>query len=177
MKFPCPSCKNNTQSVKAVTLRSLLSDTARTAAGDFQGFRFCSDLSCEILYFQPERRLELGRDAVTMEVFQKSTLPERLVCYCFGHSVAEVEAEVMETGTSRAIASISEKCRAGEDHCQERNPQGRCCLGNVRSVVRLAQDNYGIAVSSATKSNSCCEESEPNRAGNSCCAASDEEGD
>ncbi len=162
MKYPCPTCQKNTRALKEVTLQSLLSGPAASvAAGDFQGFRFCPNTSCETLYFQPERNIRFTEDAVAIAVFQKSESPERLVCYCFGHSVADINAEVRETGSSSAIASISEKCRKGEDRCPETNPQGSCCLGNVRSVVKLAQSLHTNTQSSTPanvpqSNESCC---------------------
>ena len=33
-------------------------------------------------------------------------------------------------------AAITERCRRGEDRCPETNPQGACCLGNVRAISR-----------------------------------------
>jgi len=167
MKHSCPSCWNITRAVRDVTLQSLLSDTASSTTGDFQGFRFCPDGSCELLYFHPERSLCFTKDAIDIAVFQKSKSPQRLVCYCFGHSVAEIDAEVRDTGSSNAVASITENCRQGTDLCPETNPQGSCCLGNVRSVVALAKTRYGNAGTSDVpgmnpqKEISCCCTSEP----------------
>jgi len=61
--------------------------------------------------------------------FHKSPDRSRLVCFCFEHSVAEVEADVIANGTSTIQAAIKAGCQAGHDDCERKNPQGRCCLG------------------------------------------------
>ncbi len=165
MKLLCPLCANNSRAVKAVTLQCLLTSTASPAAGDFEGFRFCPTSTCELLYFHSERDQQFGTDAVGPAVFQKSESPERLVCYCFDHSVADIDAEVQQTGSSDSIASITEKCRRGDDRCPETNPQGSCCLGNVRSVVKLSQAKYG---KTATSGSACAN---PNDEESPCCAS------
>lgn len=75
---------------------------------------------------------------VGVPIFQKSTSPERLVCYCFGLTVAAIQREVGATGTSRIATDIKTKCAQGLDDCVRTNPQGRCCLGNVQRVIREA---------------------------------------
>ena len=149
MKFPCPTCGQATRAIKPITPRSLLSEIARSQVVSFDGFRFCPSTSCELLYFQPETNLVLGTDTVTTPVFQKSTKATRLVCYCFEHSVSEVRQEAAQPGDSRIVQSITDKCRKGEDRCEETNPQGSCCLGNVRAVIRQTRADQGLAQASA----------------------------
>ncbi|MCZ6807985.1 MAG: hypothetical protein O7F08_13590, partial [Deltaproteobacteria bacterium] len=60
------------------------------------------------------------------------------VCYCFEHNVNDIEDEVRRTGVSAVPDAIGQKCEAGLDHCEEMNPQGSCCLGNVRQVWSAA---------------------------------------
>ncbi len=156
MKFSCPSCAQSTRAVKAVTLRTLLSSAAMPSAGNFEGFRFCPTASCEIVYFRPEDGQRFASDSVTVPVFQKSDRAKRLVCYCFDHSVDEINKEVEREGTSSVIESITQKCRNGEDRCEETNPQGSCCLGNVRAVVKAAQEKLGTQASPNKEEASCC---------------------
>ncbi len=154
MKYPCPSCGQSTRAVNAVTLQALLSSTAQT--GGLEGFRFCPTAFCEIVYFHTEDERRFTSDSVTVPVFQKSDNPERLVCYCFSHAVCEIFDEVRQSGTSDAIESITLKCRNGEDRCPETNPQGSCCLGNVRAVVKAAQEKYGTLAKPTNEEAPCC---------------------
>jgi len=135
----CPSCGGKGRTVKPITIETLVSESARTQVGRQDGFRFCANPSCDVVYYRPESGQRIHRHDVNVHVGQKETAPPRMVCYCFHHTVEEIEAEVNETGTSRVLDSIAEKCRQGLDRCEETNPQGACCLGNVRSALKDAQ--------------------------------------
>lgn len=69
----------------------------------------------------------------------KDDAPERLVCYCFGHSVAAVLEASAPDGSNRILDEIMDACGRGLDRCEEMNPQGRCCLGNVRALLRTGR--------------------------------------
>ncbi|MCH8192564.1 MAG: cation transporter [Planctomycetes bacterium] len=125
--------------MKPVTIESLVIAAARARVGRTDGFRFCAEPSCEVAYFHPETGDRLLRSDVKVRIGQKETAPSRPVCYCFDHTVEEIEDEVARTGSSRIPDQIQEKCREGLDRCEETNPQGACCLGNVRRTLKEAQ--------------------------------------
>jgi len=57
------------------------------------------------------------------------------VCYCFRHTVGELLASTPLT--SKAILDdIESGIQAEQCACDLRNPQGSCCLGNVRGVLK-----------------------------------------
>jgi len=124
--------------VGEVTLGALLTAPARVRAGELDGYRFCRTPSCDVVYFSVGTGERFGTGELRVPVFQKSADSQRPVCYCFEHSVADVQEEVARTGGSLVPDSIAEKCRQGLDRCEETNPQGACCLGNVREVVASA---------------------------------------
>jgi hypothetical protein len=51
-----------------------------------------------------------------------------------GGCVASVK---LQLGRTEGVTG-HEKCRQGLDRCEAANPQGACCLGNVREVVSAA---------------------------------------
>lgn len=160
----CPSCGEKGRPVKPVTIESLVTEPARTRAGRSDGFRFCAEPSCDVAYYHAETGQRIHRCDVSVRVGQKETTPPRPVCYCFDHTVEDIEAEVKETGTSRIPDSIAERCRQGLDRCEETNPQGACCLANVRRALKDAQATLGrdapVAVGSTSPSHDsnvdCC---------------------
>jgi hypothetical protein len=138
----CPSCGAQGRPVQPITPRSLLREAALARLDPEEAIFFCRSATCEVVYFSAGgTRFDTGEVRVT--VFQKSEDPERLVCYCFEHSVAAIEAEVRRSGTSTVPDTIAEKCRQGLDRCEEKNPQGTCCLGNVRAVIQAAAARAG----------------------------------
>ncbi len=122
---PCPGCAKDGRAVKPETLRALL----RAPPDDTGGFRFCETLECRNVWYRPRDGLAFTEADLTVPVGRKRTDPERPVCYCFDHdarSIAE-DGEAIE-------ASIRARCKAGDDRCTVTNPEGRCCLGEVRRV-------------------------------------------
>jgi len=138
----CPSCSHKGRSVKPITIESLVKEDARTRADRTEGFRFCAEPTCDVAYYHLETGHLFRRTDVKVRIGQKETTSPRPVCYCFGHTVEEIEEEVRKTGSSRLPDDITQKCRQGLEHCEETNPQGSCCLGNVRQVLKTAQAQY-----------------------------------
>jgi hypothetical protein len=134
----CPACGSRGRRVDRLTLKSLLSDDAKPRLSEASEFRFCPAEGCAVAYYGEGGAERFATTDVRVPIFQKSTAPSRLVCYCFEHRVADIEEEAARTGTSVVPDRIADKCRQGLDRCDEMNPQGACCLGNVRRVIKAA---------------------------------------
>lgn len=138
----CPDCGTKGKVVKPVTLRSLLKpefvEEARKSS-----YRFCLTPNCRKVYFPEGQGRSFGKSDLTVRVGVKETEPPRTVCYCFDHTVEEIEEEVTETGTSQIPEAITQQCRQGLDRCEESNPKGSCCLGDVRKALKEAQAKFG----------------------------------
>lgn len=151
-KALCPACGRKGKTVKPVTIGSLLTPEALARAGRPDGFRFCAEPACDTAYYRPETDDRIRRSDVKVRIGRKETSPPRRVCYCFGHTIEEIEEEVAKTGTSRVPDDIAGKCRQGLDRCEETNPQGSCCLGDVRRAVEAARTRSGGTASAARPS-------------------------
>lgn len=132
----CPDCAASGKAVRAITLRSLLSESAQADLRDEDGWRHCSAAGCSTAYFHPESGARVATSDVRVRVGTKESSGPRPLCYCFGHTVEEIDEEIARTGQSTIGDRITERCRAGLDRCAETNPQGSCCLGNVRAAER-----------------------------------------
>ena len=130
-KPTCPACATTGRPVPLTTVHGL---SVRTPAWE-RAF-FCQEPTCPVVYFDGVAE-HIDKTEVRVAVFQKETDPNRPVCYCFEHSVAEVLDAEREDGSIRVVDEITAACRRGLDRCEETNPQGRCCLGNVRGLVRV----------------------------------------
>ncbi len=142
----CPSCGASGKGVGAITLRSLLTAKGLAAAGDAEGYRHCPAATCEVSYFQPEAGVTIDKSDVTVCIGTKETSGPRPLCYCFGHSWESIEEDIRSTGMTSVADEITSRCRAGEDRCEETNPQGSCCLGNVRRAVKEIEQKLGASV-------------------------------
>ncbi len=134
----CPRCGERGRAVAAATVESLVrDDNRRTFSG--ASTMFCRTSGCEVVYFD-EQGGTVQKSGVRVPVFQKETDPQRPVCYCFKHSVSEVLAAARPDGSNAIVDEITKACRQGLDRCEQSNPQGRCCLGNVRGLMRVEGD-------------------------------------
>lgn len=132
------ACPKNNQiglAIDGLTVQALLNrplNILSLAAG----YRFCPDSKCPIVYYRLDGQQLLSEDDLRERVFQKH--PESndtLICYCFSLTVGDIRADIASTGGSGVIQSITSGIKAGQCACQIRNPQGSCCLGNVRQFV------------------------------------------
>lgn len=136
----CPSCEQSGRRVSSTTVDAMLIGGAQ-ATYSGEAMRFCRTASCGVVYFEPAGTLRFGAEDMRVPVFQKSDDPKRLVCYCFRHTVRAVQDEADADGRSGITESITRRCRAGEDDCERTNPQGACCLGNVRRVAKQTESS------------------------------------
>ncbi len=116
--------KVDTQTVKALLRLPL--NVLRSAE-----YRFCPDPDCPAVYYSADGTQTFTEADLRERVFQKHPEDaEVFVCYCFQHTVGEVR-----TRGAAVIDEITQGVKAGQCACDIRNPQGSCCLGNVRSLL------------------------------------------
>ena len=154
----CPACDAPGKAIKFITMKSLALDGVLESVldgdlgGDLDsdldgdlggreqkdGFRYCPDPRCPVAWFHPETHHVIHKNQLKVRIGMKETEGPRPICYCFGHDAADLEADIRARGTSEIPASIASKCRQGLGRCEETNPQGSCCLGNINQVIQAA---------------------------------------
>jgi len=131
----CPQCKRPGRSVSTLTLKHQVRAEFLTSVN--QGaFHFCGTPECPVVYFAPAG-LVLTTSDVRRPVTQKDPLHSP-VCYCFGFTPEMVQEEIRATGKSTVVERIATEMKADFCSCEIRNPQGSCCLGNVKAAVKRA---------------------------------------
>jgi hypothetical protein len=84
------------------------------------------------VYFTGDGTQTFTSDQVRERVYQKEPeVPDMWVCYCFRHTVGEIQGA---PDPATIVADITAGIHAGQCACDLRNPQGSCCLGNVRAL-------------------------------------------
>jgi hypothetical protein len=127
----CPRCGAKGRRVKPVTLSSLIKPETPLQGASW---RFCREPCCTAVYFEESTGEVVEASGLTVRVGLKEHRPDRPICYCFGFSAADIVAAASTPAT--IFPRVSERCRRGEDRCEETNPQGSCCLGNIRAIER-----------------------------------------
>ena len=128
----CHLCQQKGKPIQISTLKSQLKPQAMRQTTDGQYF-FCKTQECKIVYFDAHSQFKT--EDIREKVFQKDPSPDCYVCYCFGFSRGEIfkDAQTDKPGIAQQITAwtAAKKCA-----CELRNPQGSCCLGNVKQVEK-----------------------------------------
>lgn len=163
----CPHNGQVGRKVSSFTLTSQVRPEILDTLPQRAGFRFCATEDCPVVYYHGGDGTCITVEQMRLPVFQKNTDPQRPVCYCFCHSVAEINDQVRATGGSTVPVEIKEQCAKGLDACERNNPQGLCCLGNVQKVVKAAQATLEIPPATEgvieAACDGCCAPAEPAR--------------
>lgn len=140
---PCPTNQQIGKAVDSLTVKAMLAvPLTQITSADY---RFCRDPNCPTVYYSLDKRQLFSEVNLRERVYQKHPDEEDVfVCYCFQHTIGSIRAELRATGTSTVIDSINAGIQAGKCACDIRNPQGSCCLGNVRAIVQRTQKEMGV---------------------------------
>jgi hypothetical protein len=132
----CPTCGERGKPVQGQTVKSLLAISLR-AVQDGQYF-FCRNRDCPVVYFSEKSQKRFTTADLRERVYQKEPdTPQVPVCYCFDYRVGTLSA-ASAAEREQITADINAGIQAGQCACDLRNPQGSCCLGNVRTFGRQA---------------------------------------
>lgn len=129
----CPQDGSKGKPVQLITLKSLLKPSVLEQLEPQQSYSFCNSSDCAVVYFSENGSI-FTIDDIKVPVFQKNSEEEILVCYCFNWTGRRIRETVDSTGKSIAITSISAHIKAGRCGCKVNNPQGSCCLANVKQI-------------------------------------------
>lgn len=131
----CPTNQQVGKPVDTLTLKALLAVPLTRVQPTTYGF--CPDPACPTVYYSADGAHYFTEADVREKVYQKHPADEDVcVCYCFRHTIDSIRTELIRTGQSTVVAAITEGIQAGQCACDIRNPQGTCCLGNIRKLVR-----------------------------------------
>ncbi|MDP2876881.1 MAG: hypothetical protein Q8O00_11900 [Holophaga sp.] len=134
----CPRCRSLGKPVSRDTASRFISTEAMVTLGAGE-IRFCPHPACPVAYYAPSGTAIL-KDQLSVRLGIKETEAPRPICHCFGHSMESLAAEWEAKGSVSAVIEVMGKVRAGECHCEELNPQGVCCLTELRRAVLSLQE-------------------------------------
>ena len=119
-KARCPNCNNLSLHVLE---RTILHHIKKPWQQNIKGtpFYFCSSSSCQIIFFNIEKRFFTQEDLHT-HVGIKSLKPESLLCYCFNVT----RQDYLEDSSSKQF--VINQTKSLHCSCETTNPSGQCCL-------------------------------------------------
>ncbi|WP_455210224.1 putative iron-sulfur cluster-binding metallochaperone [Kaarinaea lacus] len=118
-KYRCPV---NGKEYGKVALKTILHNINNpwTANLTDQGYYFCTDPSCQVVYFGQDGAV-ISNSQMRTDVWQKHSRPDSVVCYCFGVTLQQTHAQAIRN-------FVVEKTKESMCACEITNPSGRCCL-------------------------------------------------
>ena len=139
----CPECGQTAKPVQGQTVKALLAVNLRQVRE--VAHLFCRTQTCPVVYFSPDGAQTFTVEQVRERVYQKEPeADEVFVCYCFRYTVGQVRAASPE-GRRAIVDDVNAGINAGQCACDLRNPQGSCCLGNVRGLIKRLEKSVVAA--------------------------------
>lgn len=129
----CPTCGRLGKRVDRETVQAQLAISLHALID--APYHFCATPDCPVVYVSADGATHFTEAQLRERVFQKHAEDDAtLVCYCFRHTVGALRG-----GDIAAQTAILHDITLGTQHglcaCTIRNPQGSCCLGNVRRLI------------------------------------------
>lgn len=138
----CPACGEKGKSVQGQTVKALLSVTLRQVRN--VEYLFCRTQSCPVVYFTSDGKQTFTIQQVRERVYQKEPdAHDVFVCYCFRHMVGDIRIGSPDT-RALILDDINTGIQADQCACDLRNPQGSCCLGNVRALIKRLEQSTPV---------------------------------
>jgi Zinc binding domain len=119
-KSNCPVCRQISTVVLADTMHHHLKAPWQWVARP-QGYYFCDTPACSVTYFGEDGET-IYTQAVRTQIGIKDASPNALICYCFGVTMADAQAN---PDIRRYVMA---QTKTGACACTTRNPSGLCCL-------------------------------------------------
>ena len=121
-KLNCPANGKAYLSVEPKTISHHLKQSWKWSAVE-QGYYFCSDPECDVVYFAEDGGV-IKTSELRTAVGVKEMKPDSLICYCYGVTLDDAKSDA----TIKEF--VIQKTKVDECACDTRNPSGRCCLKN-----------------------------------------------
>lgn len=122
------------------------------------GFHFCSEPSCPVVYFHNGLKVYLTQDEIRTRVGIKTGPPPVPVCYCMNVTEAQILEEIQVKRCCDSLESIKKytKARTGK-LCHVTNPAGKCCGRHVTAVIERALAGVDDASLARQARDICCQ--------------------
>lgn len=138
----CPACGAKGKVVRAETLRALVAVEFQQRISEGR-YRFCATQGCPVAYFAEDGSHVFHRAELTVRVGVKETDGPRPICYCFGHTIEEMEEQIRRTGHTTVPDEVRTRLETEGCQCEVTNPAGSCCLGAVLAAADEAAKRLG----------------------------------
>jgi hypothetical protein len=129
----CPFCHQKGTNVKSRTLLALLKEAPRLAVMPKTDYFYCKQSTCSVVYYADDHYFLISD--LMVKAFDKDPGLAVPVCYCFHYTRESLLNDLQRNQEPAALTEIKFKMKDPGCFCEQSNPQGSCCLGNVTAYV------------------------------------------
>lgn len=134
----CPICNATGKHVDTQTVKGVLSATLEILKPG-NPYYYCKTLDCETVYFHEDGSQVISEEGLRVPVYHKhANAPSTKICYCFEILIQDLEEDIAAFEGKKSVGRINAGITAGQCACDIRNPEGVCCLGNVKRHIKTA---------------------------------------
>lgn len=133
----CPHCQSPAKHMDTQTIKGLLSASLEILAPG-NPYHYCKSADCPVVYFHEDGEQVITEDDIRVPVYHKRhNEPDTPICYCFGIDTSQLLTDIEAQNGEESVARINAGIKAGQCACDIRNPEGSCCLGNVKQHIKM----------------------------------------
>lgn len=129
----CLSCKGQSRLVALRTMLLTLKPEFFDQVGENQ-YRFCASPDCPVVYYSQKHCFTKDDLRIRVGLKEKDGLIP--LCYCFGFNEQDLREEIKAKGHTTIPQRITDLTKERMCACEERNPSGACCLGEVTKTAK-----------------------------------------
>lgn len=135
--FKCPDCHRKGVKVALTTVQSFVKIVAIDKGITY---KFCKNTDCSIVYFTANKEDFFRTCDISTKITLKDPGLDVKLCYCFNHTRQSVQAQIQSFGKTSVLEDIKMKMKEPGCFCETSNPQGGCCLGNVKAWIKTIKE-------------------------------------
>lgn len=130
----CPICDKKAIRVPLSAISHFLTEETKANIPSLENFYFCETPSCDAVYFR--NNFTIKQNELKFNIGLKEGSSPTVICYCFHWTKEKIEEQIKQTGETTAIEEIKNKIHTKEYNCEVNNPKGRCCLTDIKKVIK-----------------------------------------
>ncbi len=134
----CPVCGQKGKPVDLNTVRALTRRNFPNYGELTQGF-ICLNPEDKTVYYFNDLKITVNQKDVVTNVGFKSQSYIKTVCYCFQHTADNIIDDYIKNNISNIENDVRQKVKEKRCSCEVSNPKGKCCLGDIRNVIKGVQ--------------------------------------
>lgn len=134
-EIKCPTCEQEGKHVELLTIRAMTRRDFPHYGELTRGF-LCLNPDDSTVYYFPNLDFSVNQDDVVTDIGFKTNSKTKTICYCFRHTKEDIIDDYLENGRSNIEIDVRQKVKDKLCTCEVSNPKGKCCLGDIRTVIK-----------------------------------------